>query len=107
MHTSRCNVIKIESDPAFQAELEMLHPSAEISVELPFKGNGNMFQVRTVVSEETFIGRASTMEEALAKCCKKAVKFIRQGRIQSSIRIHSKNIGYDCLDSISMYPCKS
>ena len=45
-----------------------------------------MFQVRTVISDETFIGRASTMEEALAKCCKKAVKFIRQGRRQSCIR---------------------
>jgi len=67
-----------DEDTDYQAELELLHPSAEISVELPFKGNGNMFQVRTVVSDETFIGRASTMEEALAKCCKKAVKFIRQ-----------------------------
>jgi len=62
----------------YQAELEMLYPSAEVSVELPFKGNGNMFQVRTVISDETFIGRGPNMEEAMSKCCKKAVKFIRQ-----------------------------
>jgi hypothetical protein len=36
------------------------------------------FQVRTVVSDEVFIGRGPNVDEAVDKCCKKAVKFIRQ-----------------------------
>jgi hypothetical protein len=35
-----------EDEPDYQQELELLHPSAQLSVELPFKGNGNKFQVR-------------------------------------------------------------
>ena len=68
----------IEEEIDYQAELEMLRPEAKLSVELPFKGNGNMFQVRTEVSGETFIGRGCSVDEAVEKCCKKTVKFIRQ-----------------------------
>ena len=38
----------------YQAELEKLLPSAELSVELPFQGNGNMYQIRTTLSGEVF-----------------------------------------------------
>lgn len=62
----------------FKVQLLKLHPAAQLRVELPFENNGNMYQVRTVVSEEVFIGRATTEEEAIEKCCRKAVRFIKQ-----------------------------
>ncbi|TRY70366.1 hypothetical protein TCAL_05452 [Tigriopus californicus] len=67
-----------EGNEDFKVQLQELHPSAQLRVELPFDNNGNMYQVRTVVSEEVFIGRATTEEEAIDKCCRKAVRFIKQ-----------------------------
>ncbi len=58
-------------------ELWRLSPSAVLSVEEPSGGNGNVYQVRTTVGDEVFIGRGVTEAEATEKCCRKAVKFIR------------------------------
>lgn len=60
----------------FRRQLEALNPSATLSVELPFQGNGYLYQVRTTVSGLVFYGRALTEEEAVLKCCKKAVGHI-------------------------------
>ena len=68
-------------------ELERLFPTAELSVELPFAGNGHMYQIRTSIGQEVFIGRAATREEAVLKCCTKAVKFVKQYYDQGQGRI--------------------
>lgn len=47
-------------------------------VELPYPGNGNVFQVRTTIGEEVFIGRDLQRPQAIEKCCKKAIRFIKQ-----------------------------
>ena len=47
-------------------------------VELPYPGNGNVFQVRTTIGEEIFIGRDLQRPQAIEKCCKKAIRFIKQ-----------------------------
>jgi hypothetical protein len=65
--------------------LENLYPSATFSVELPFAGNGNLFQVRTTVNSEVFYGRATTEDEAVSKCCKKATRFILQRDATSNV----------------------
>lgn len=62
----------------FRKQLEELIPSVTLSVEMPFPGNGNLYQVRTTVSDLIFYGRASTEDEAVVKCCKKAVAHIQQ-----------------------------
>jgi hypothetical protein len=72
-----------ESEPDFRTQLEKLHPSATFLVELPFAGNGNLYQVRTTIFDEVFFGRAVTEEEAVSRCCKKAAKFILQQREDS------------------------
>jgi hypothetical protein len=72
-----------ESD--YRAMLENLYPSATFSVELPFAGNGNLFQVRTTVNSEVFYGRATTEDEAVSKCCKKATRFILQRDATSNV----------------------
>lgn len=65
--------------------LEELNPSSTFLVELPFSGNGNLYQVRTTISNEVFYGRAETEEEAVAKCCKKATRFILQRDLNSNM----------------------
>ena len=49
-------------------------------MELPFQGNGFLYQVRTTVNGLVFYGRAATEEEAVVKCCKKAIGHIDQQR---------------------------
>ncbi len=60
-----------------ESELRRLLPSASLSTEPPSAGNGNMFQARTTVAGEVFIGRGATEAEARDKCCRKAVRFAR------------------------------
>jgi hypothetical protein len=61
----------------FRQQLEDLNPNVSLSVELPNNGNGNLFQARTTVAEGViFYGRADTEEEAILKCCQKAVKHL-------------------------------
>ena len=64
----------------FRRRLEEAIPSATLSVELPFQGNGFLYQVRTTVNGLVFYGRAATEEEAVVKCCKKAIGHIDQQR---------------------------
>ena len=61
----------------FRAQLEELNPNVTLSVELPHNGNGNLFQARTTISDGLiFYGRADSEEEAILKCCQKAVKHL-------------------------------
>ena len=63
----------------FRVLLEKLHPNVSLSVELPHSGNGNLFQVRTTLSDGLiFYGRAEMEEEAILKCCQKAVKHLQK-----------------------------
>ena len=64
-------VIGSDPEPDFRELMEKLMPSATFMVELPFAGNGNLFQARTTVFSEVFYGRAETEDEAVKKCCKK------------------------------------
>jgi hypothetical protein len=57
--------------------LRRLRPDAELSSELPSEGNGNVYQVRTSLAGEVFIGRGASETEAIGRCCKKAVRFIQ------------------------------
>ena len=76
----------VEDDETnYRAMLEELNPSSTFLVELPFSGNGNLYQVRTTISNEVFYGRAETEEEAIAKCCKKATRFILQRDLNSTM----------------------
>ena len=65
-------------EASYRRQLEELNPSATLSVELPYQGNGNLYQVRTTVSGLVFYGRAATEEEAVVKCCRKAVGHMHQ-----------------------------
>ena len=67
-------------EPDYHALLTKLCPTHTFSVEMPYAGNGNLFQVRTTILGEVFFGRADTEEEAIVKCCKKATKFVLQQR---------------------------
>ena len=61
----------------YRRKLEKLNPNVTLSVEMPHAGNGDLFQVRTTVSDGlVFYGRASTEDEAILKCCQKAVKHL-------------------------------
>ena len=63
----------------FRVQLEKLHPNVSLSVELPHNGNGNLFQVRTTLSDGLiFYGRSELEEEAVFKCCQKAVKHLQK-----------------------------
>ena len=63
----------------FRVQLEKLHPNVSLSVELPHNGNGNLFQVRTTLSDGLiFYGRAELEDEAILKCCQKAVKHLQK-----------------------------
>ena len=58
-------------------KLEKLNPNATLSVELPHKGNGNLYQARTTTSDGLiFYGRGDSEEDAMIKCCQKAVKHL-------------------------------
>jgi len=58
-------------------KLERLNPNATLSVELPHKGNGNLYQARTTTSDGLiFYGRGDSEEDAMIKCCQKAVKHL-------------------------------
>ena len=61
----------------FRRKLEQLNPNVTLSVELPHQGNGDLFQVRTTIADGLiFYGRATTEDEAILKCCQKAVKHL-------------------------------
>ena len=70
----------IGAEPDYRALLTKLAPAHTFSVEMPYAGNGNLFQVRTSILGEVFFGRADTEDEAIVKCCKKATKFVLQQR---------------------------
>ena len=76
----------IDEDDAtdYRALLEELYPSATFSVELPYTGNGNLYQVRMTVYDEIFYGRAGTEEDAVTKCCKKATRCVLQRDMNSN-----------------------
>ena len=61
----------------FQQKLEELNPNVTLSVELPHNGNGNLYQARTTVTDGViFYGRGDSEEDAIIKCCQKAVKHL-------------------------------
>ena len=61
----------------FRRKLEELNPNVSLSVELPHSGNGDLYQVRTTIADGLiFYGRATTEDEAIIKCCQKAVKHL-------------------------------
>ena len=61
----------------YRRKLEQLNPNVTLSVELPHAGNGDLYQVRTTIADGLiFYGRATTEEEAIVKCCQKAVKHL-------------------------------
>ena len=61
----------------YRRKLEQLNPNVTLSVELPHQGNGDLFQVRTTIADGLiFYGRATTEDEAILKCCQKAVKHL-------------------------------
>ena len=61
----------------FRRKLEQLNPNVTLSVELPHQGNGDLFQARTTIADGLiFYGRATTEDEAILKCCQKAVKHL-------------------------------
>ena len=49
-----------------------------------FQGNGFLHQARTSVSGLVFYGRASTEDEAVVKCCKKAINHILQQKPETN-----------------------
>lgn len=58
-------------------KLEQLNPNASLSVELPHSGNGGLYQARTTISDGlVFYGRAESEDEAVMRCCQKAVKHL-------------------------------
>ena len=61
----------------YRRKLEQLNPNVTLSVELPHQGNGDLFQARTTIADGLiFYGRATTEDEAILKCCQKAVKHL-------------------------------
>ena len=46
------------------------------------QGNGFLYQARTAVSGVVFYGRSSVEDEAVVKCCKKAINHILQTQQQ-------------------------
>ena len=61
----------------FRQKLEKLNPNVTLSVELPHNGNGNLYQARTTISDGLiFYGRGDSEEDAIIKCCQKAVKHL-------------------------------
>ena len=63
----------------FRSKLEEMCPNVTLSVELPHNGNGNVYQARTTLAEGLiFYGRAETEEDAILKCCSKAVKHLQK-----------------------------
>lgn len=76
----------------FRSQLEELNPYVTLSVELPHNGNGNLYQARTTTDDGLiFYGRASNEEEAIAKCCQKAVKHLNKIQEQPTTRPPSRN----------------
>ncbi len=69
-------------DCEYRSQLEKLQPNATLSVELPCSGTGNNYQVRTTISGGVvFYGRADTEDEAVSRCCKKAVAYILKHQV--------------------------
>ena len=61
----------------FRQKLEKLNPNVTLSVELPHNGNGNLYQARTTIADGLiFYGRGDSEEDAIIKCCQKAVKHL-------------------------------
>ena len=61
----------------YRRKLEQLSPNVTLTVELPHSGNGDLYQVRTTIAGGViFYGRASSEDEAILKCCQKAVKHL-------------------------------
>jgi len=75
-------VLLSENADDLKRRLTDLNPSGTISVELPFQGNGFLYQARTAVSGVVFYGRSSVEDEAVVKCCKKAINHILQTQQQ-------------------------
>ena len=78
----------------YRRKLEQLNPNVTLSVELPHQGNGDLFQVRTTIADGLiFYGRATTEDEAILKCCQKAVKHLLKNNnnlIASETHHHSR-----------------
>ena len=65
----------------FRVQLEQLAPNVSLSVELPHNGNGNLYQARTTLEDGLiFYGRAETEDDAVLKCCQKAVKHLQKSQ---------------------------
>ena len=74
-------------------KLEKLNPNVTLSVELPHNGNGNLYQARTTISDGLiFYGRGESEEDAIIKCCQKAVKHLMRNNDATTDQLenHSK-----------------